>query len=333
MTAPKISYAQNGEDIRVWRAFRELPVTGLTYVDVGANEPWHLSITASLYELGWRGLLIEADPEHAEQLRIHRPQDTVVECAAAQSDGELVFHRVPGTGLGSLESVEAQEAAARGFQTTTIHVPARALSGILDEVQLPHIHFMSIDVEGAEASVLAGLDLRRHRPWVLCVESVLPGTSTRSHSAWEPQVLEAGYAFVSFDGVNSWYVALEHGELSEAVAIPFNAIDAGADGWVPVDNAMRIQRANRADIRRAWQRELLLHDIYNEVPVAEYEKQIGELRGALTQVEGSRAWTIARKAGKAARIGQFKLRQGLAHLPGPVRTSLVRHRHLKHVII
>ncbi len=333
MTARKISYAQNGEDIRVWRAFRDLPSRGLTYVDVGANEPRHLSITASLYDLGWRGLLIEADPAHAAQLRIHRPADRVVECAAADHDGELLFHRVPGTGLGSLDSAEAQEAVARGFESTTIKVQARRLSAILDDAQCAQLHFMSIDVEGAEASVLAGLDLGRHRPWVLCIESVLPGTSVRSHEQWEPQLLEADYAFVSFDGVNSWYVATEHAELAEALAIPFNAIDAGADGWIQVDDAQRLERANRADIRRAWQRELLLHDIDNEVPVTEYEKQIGELRGALTQVEGSRTWKLARKASKGARVGQFKLRQGLAHLPGPVRTSLVRSRHLKHVII
>lgn len=317
----------------MWRAFRDEPASGLTYVDVGANEPRHLSITASLYDLGWRGLLIEADPAHAEQLRINRPGDTVVECAAADADGQLVFHRVPGTGLGTLEFAEAQEAAARGFQTSTVHVTARRLSAILDDEQIQQIHFMSIDVEGAEASVLAGLDLRRHRPWVLCIESVLPGTSIRSHDSWEAQLLEADYIPVSFDGVNSWYTAKEHQELGSALAIPFNAIDAGADGWIQIDDAQRIERANKADIRRAWQRELLLHDIDNEVPVAEYEKHIGELREALTQVEGSRAWNLARKAGKVAQVSQFKLRQGLTHLPGPLRTSLVRSRHLKHVIV
>lgn len=317
----------------MWRAFRGLPNSGLTYVDVGANEPRHLSITASLYDLGWRGLLIEADPAHAEQLRIHRPLDTVIECAAADRDGELVFYRVPGTGLGSLEAAEAQEAAARGFETSSIAVPARKLSGILDDSALQEIHFMSIDVEGAEASVLAGLDLGRHRPWVLCIESVVPGTSTRSHAAWEAAVLDAGYALVSFDGVNSWYVSQEHSELTIDLAIPFNAIDAGADGWVQSDDAHRTDRVNRADIRRVWQRELLMHDIRHEVPTTEYEKQIGELRGALTQVEDSRTWKLARKVSKGARVGQFKLRQGLAHLPGPVRTSLVRSRHLKHVIV
>ena len=64
----KVSFAQNAEDIRVWRAFHEgihesASDRRLTYVDVGANEPRHLSITASLYDLGWRGVLIEADPQ------------------------------------------------------------------------------------------------------------------------------------------------------------------------------------------------------------------------------------------------------------------------------
>ena len=106
MTDRRISYAQNAEDIRVWRAFRAMDATGLVFVDVGANEPRHLSITASLSDLGWHGLLIEADPDLAADLRVHRPRDTVVQMAAASGPGELVFHRVPGTGLGTLDAAE-----------------------------------------------------------------------------------------------------------------------------------------------------------------------------------------------------------------------------------
>ncbi|MDD2858729.1 MAG: FkbM family methyltransferase, partial [Candidatus Nanopelagicales bacterium] len=333
MAVRRISYAQNAEDIRVWRAFRDADPSQLRYIDVGANEPRHLSITASLYDQGWRGLLIEADPDHAEQLRILRPHDTVVECAAAAQTGSLTFHRVPGTGLGTLASVEAEHAAQRGFETSTIEVPTRRLSDIIDEAALTAIHFMSIDVEGAEAEVLAGLELRRHRPWVLCIEAVLPGTSQRSHAGWEAQVMGQGYAFAAFDGVNAWYVADEHAGLIDAVATPYNQIDAGADGWVEFERASLELRRTRADVRRAWQRELLLHDIGNEVPTREYEQQIGELRGALAQVEGSRAWKLARRGAKAGRIVQFRLRQGVGHLPGPLHRSAVRRRHLKHVTI
>jgi FkbM family methyltransferase len=189
----KVSYAQNAEDIRVWRAFAD-PQTGacietkLTYVDVGANEPRHLSITASLYDMGWRGLLIEADPELAQALRMMRPRDQVIEMAAAGGAGELTFYRVPGTGLGTLDAGEAEAARARGFEVLATPVATAALDEMLTEREVGVIHFMSIDVEGAESVVLQGLSLTTHRPWVLCVEAVLPGTSTPSHQDWEPRI-------------------------------------------------------------------------------------------------------------------------------------------------
>ena len=216
---PRISHAQNGEDIRVWRAMQSIGESGpgLTYVDVGANEPRSLSITASLYDLGWRGLLIEADPVLAAELRVHRPGDTVVEAAASAVAGMITFHRVPGTGLGTLDAAEAATARGRGFAVEEIAVPALPLNDILTEHLDGPVHFMSIDVEGAESQVLAGLDLGRHRPWILCIEAVLPGTSEPSHDAWEPDLLARGYGFVTFDGVNRWYVAAEHAELTAQV--------------------------------------------------------------------------------------------------------------------
>ena len=156
----KVSYAQNAEDIRVWRAFAELseqPGARLTYVDVGANEPQHLSITASLYDMGWRGLLIEADPQMAAELRRFRPLDTVIEEAASADVGELTFYRVPGTGLGTMDATEAHAARERGFEVIAQSVPTRPLDDMLDRAHLTEFHFLSIDVEGAEARLRAAL--------------------------------------------------------------------------------------------------------------------------------------------------------------------------------
>ncbi len=344
----KVSHAQNAEDIRVWRAFhqpsgqlsrqmstsgtRQVP-TQLVYVDVGANEPVHLSITAALHSLGWRGLLIEADPVLAEQLRVHRPDDTVVQVAAAAGPGELTFHRVPGTGLGTLDETEALAARARGFDVESVGVPTAALDALLDEHAVGEVHFMSIDVEGAESIVLQGLSLTRHRPWVLCVEAVYPGTTTPSHEEWEPAILSKGYSLVAFDGVNRWYVADEHADLAPALAVPFNAIDAGEHGWVVEAEEALQRRVDRAFARRAWQRELILHDIEAEVPRAEYERQILELRTRLAQVEGSRSWRYASKAAKVAKVAVFRARRAVEHLPAPVARQLVRRRHLKHVTV
>jgi FkbM family methyltransferase len=326
-----VSFAQNAEDIRVWRAFRDHDPRSLRYVDVGANEPRALSITASLYDLGWRGLLIEADPELAHELGTFRPGDTVVEMAAAAGPGELTFHRVPGTGLGTLDAGEAAHARARGFDVDAVTVITDSLDAILDRLEPGDIHFMSIDVEGAEAVVLSGLSLDRHRPWVLCIEAVHPGTDERSSASWEPGLLARGYSFCAFDGVNCWYVANEHIELAEAIATPYNALDAGMHGWVPADRDVVARAANRAAIRRSWQRELILNDARSTVPMREVEQQISELRTALALVEASRSWRYTRKLGKAVRVAQHRLRLAVERLPGPLRAGIVRRRHLAHV--
>jgi len=49
-------------------------------------------------------------------------------------------------------------------------VPARPLTSILDECQVSRIDLLSLDVEGYEAEVLAGLDLNRYQPRYMLIE-------------------------------------------------------------------------------------------------------------------------------------------------------------------
>ncbi|MDA3023092.1 MAG: FkbM family methyltransferase, partial [Actinomycetota bacterium] len=276
-------------------------------------------------------LLIEADPELAQSLRIMRPRDQVIEMAAASGPGELTFYRVPGTGLGTLDEGEAEAARARGFEVRATPVATATLDDMLTEREVGEIHFMSVDVEGAESLVLQGLSLTTHRPWVLCVEAVLPGTSTPSHQGWEPRITKAKYKFVAFDGVNRWYVADEHKELAAAIATPFNALDAGVFGWVLADTSDLRRDKRQAHNRRAWQRELILGDTRNAVPRSEYEKQIHELRTALNTATSSRSWRASRKVAGIGKAVLGRLQALRQHLPGPIERAIIRKRHLKHV--
>ena len=52
-----ISYAQNFEDVMLWRALQH--VGAGYYVDIGANDPVVDSVTRWFYEQGWSGLNIE----------------------------------------------------------------------------------------------------------------------------------------------------------------------------------------------------------------------------------------------------------------------------------
>ena len=333
-----LSYAQNGEDIRVWRAFRDLvpadDFSGFTYVDIGANYPWKMSITASLYLMGWRGLLVEADSDLAAGLKVARPGDVVAEVAAGSMAGKLIFYRVPGTGLGTLDLAEAAVARARGFEVLEQNVQVEQVDSLLSRFvgdSPREIHFMSIDVEGAESQVLAGLSLREFRPWVLCIEAVEPGTSTLSHSGWEPQVLAADYLPAGFDGINRWYVATEHSELQGLISIPFNVIDAGEFGWQTARGRQLDQRSNLSFNRIAWQNELLNSEVVGVVPTSEYERQIHELRSVLTQVEGSRSLRYARQVTRLGKAVLHRVRVARTRLPAFIQAPLVRNRHLKHV--
>jgi hypothetical protein len=88
------------------------------------------------------------------------------------------------------------------------------------------IHFLKVDVEGAEQAVLAGADFDSFRPWVVLVEATKPMSREQSHEAWEAILSTAGYRFVWFDGLNRFYVARERdAALGECFTLPPNVFD------------------------------------------------------------------------------------------------------------
>ncbi|MEP7018317.1 MAG: FkbM family methyltransferase [Actinomycetota bacterium] len=214
---PFISYAQNREDVVLWRALRD--VSAGRYVEVGANHPRIDSVTRAFYDRGWSGITIEPMHEFAEAHRAERPRDTMIEAVITDEDTEtVVLHEIPATGLSSIvDAVGAQHRAA-GSQVIDKPVRALRLSDVLEDHAAPgqDVHFMLVDTEGSEPQVLASIDLHKFRPWVLVIESTAPNSTVQTHDAWEPAVLGAGYRLCLFDGLSRFYVAEEHAETLQA---------------------------------------------------------------------------------------------------------------------
>ena len=224
---PFVSFAQNAEDVVLWRALRE--VLNGTYVDVGAAEPVTDSVTKAFADRGWSGVNVEPVPALAEALRSHRPRDmTFAVAAGAHAEAARDFYVVEGSGLSTLVAEEASRRQAEGFVVEPVQVPVRPLDDLLAEAGLDGwpIHFCKIDVEGAEADVLAGFDLERWRPWVLVIEAVRPQTAEASSEAWEPAVEAAGYRLCLFDGLNRFYVSPDHTELAAKLSAPASVVDS-----------------------------------------------------------------------------------------------------------
>ncbi len=202
-----VSYAQNDEDILLWRALKS--VQRGFYIDVGAAIIDGHSVSRAFYEHGWRGVNVEPVPELCAAVLAARPEDVTLGIALGRTDGERDFFTIPQTGLSTLDPVIAEAHRAAGWTVAPGRISVRTLGGICREYATGPIHFLKIDVEGAEAEVLAGADFSAFRPWILVIEATWPGRPEASHAAWEPALLAQGYRFAWFDGLNRFYVAAE----------------------------------------------------------------------------------------------------------------------------
>jgi FkbM family methyltransferase len=203
----KLSYAQNMEDYVLAGVFEgEGPGA---YVDIGGGHAVADNVTFHFYLRGWRGLVVEPQEKLAAAYAGIRPRDTVISALVGRAAGEAAFHEVEKLhGLSSMIAANAEAARAYGAAHITRRLPVTTLAALCDRHGLSRFDLLKIDVEGAEADVLAGNDWARFRPRVLCIEAVSPA-STDAWKAWEPLLLGERYRFAYFDGLNRFYVAEE----------------------------------------------------------------------------------------------------------------------------
>jgi len=210
----QLSYAQNLEDYHLDLVFGDRP-TG-TYVDVGGGHPVADNVSFWFYLKGWRGLVVEPQQALADIYAGMRPRDRTVSCLAGRVEGEAEFHVVDRLhGFSTMMQEHAAGASRFGAGYTTIRKPVRTLASLCAEAGIARIDFLKIDVEGAEAEVIAGMDFTRWRPRVVVVEAIAPGSMAEAWASWEPALIAAGYRFCFFDRLNRFYVADEEAELAE----------------------------------------------------------------------------------------------------------------------
>jgi len=239
---PRVSYAQNREDILLDRLFGDHVGR---YMDIGSYHPILGNNTFFFYERGWRGVNIEPTRQGHELFQQHRPEDINLPLAASDHDGELTLYEVVrDRGNSTLQREIAELYRARGVEIVAHAAPVRTIRSLIDSHGIEPPDILSIDVEGHEAAVIRGTPLDSWRPRVLVVEATLPLTTTPSHQDWEPILLAQGYLFAAFNGVNRFYLREDLRDRLDRLATPVNVLDH----FVPHDVVVLHERA--ADLKR-----------------------------------------------------------------------------------
>lgn len=169
-----------------------------TFVDVGGNFP-ETSVSTPLEHAGWRGVVVEPQPDCAAALRAVR-HTPVVECACvsqASIDGGLQSVRLWLAGPQS--SVNADFISPRDRTGRHLDVPAKSLNQVLAENGIDRVDLLSLDTEGTEIEVMNGLDWGKHRPTLVLLED--HARDFVKHHYMQSK----GYRLFRRSGFNSWY--------------------------------------------------------------------------------------------------------------------------------
>jgi FkbM family methyltransferase len=181
-TARAVAAEAVGSDRYSWPALNQLDRLVVPYLPAGPGTFLEIGANSNTYYLerwrGWAGILIEPLPVHFRMCRFIRPRSTCFNVACVERGGpttvKLVNRTLESVMLGSQSAADETKRLAVRRPGTTLIAPAKTLSSCIDESPFDSITFMSVDVEGAEFSVLAGLDWDRHRPDWLLIETDYP---------------------------------------------------------------------------------------------------------------------------------------------------------------
>jgi len=162
-------YSRNAEEWAV-RDFFQDKRDGV-FLDVGANDYRRENNTYFLETtLGWHGLAIDAQAEYAAGYAKFRPRTKFFALFVSDVSGTTADLFVPGDADHLTASGSAAFAGPAG-STSRRQVPTLTLTDLLLRERVDHVDFVSMDIELAEPKALAGFDIQRFQPALVCVEA------------------------------------------------------------------------------------------------------------------------------------------------------------------
>lgn len=178
---------------------------GGVFVDIGAadykdeNNTWFLETS-----LGWAGLAVDAQDKYRAGWEQFRPKTKFFTAFVSDQSNEKV--RLFLSSYSPLvASSQKSFTESWGKLAGSVDVPTITLNDLLAGAHVTSFDFLSLDIELAEPKALAGLDLKRFKPALVCVEA---------HALVRQQILDYFAAnhysvvgkYLRVDRLNLWFM-------------------------------------------------------------------------------------------------------------------------------
>ena len=192
----KLSQSYLGEDIMLWRYFKERNIRNGFFIDIGAYHPKFFNNTWRLRKkLGFTGINIEPT-DRIKLFRKYRKNDTNLRCLVGEDNQRLAtLHYV--SSEPAVSGKDQNKMVSRANETLLI--PQRTLSTIIKACNVKKIDLLDIDIEGTEMEVLRGYD------WSVMPRLILIEDDKDKNDEIHPFLQKKGYKVIASTFNNSLY--------------------------------------------------------------------------------------------------------------------------------
>ena len=161
-------FSQNDEELII-RDFFQDKRNGV-FVDIGAN---HYRINSTTYylerDLGWNGIAVDAICDFKREYELYR-KNTLFYCfyISDRSDDMIDFYV---NEQNKRISTGVQGLAIKKGTFVKVKIATITLNDLLARTGLAHFDLLSMDIELSEPAALAGFDIQKYHPALVCIEA------------------------------------------------------------------------------------------------------------------------------------------------------------------
>ncbi len=201
-------YSQYNEELIIRDFFNDR--SNGVFLDVGCADYKDMSTTYYLEQhLGWAGIAVDALAEYADAYLKYRPKTRFFRFIVTDhsANNEPFFALLNAKALSSA-NVRFLKASVKYHHIQSPNIkqqeaPAITLDALLDQNGVSKIDFLSMDIEGGEPEALAGFNIKKFRPELVCIEHARR-TSKKILDYFQKYGYERIDKYLPYDPLN-WY--------------------------------------------------------------------------------------------------------------------------------